>query len=464
MERLQKVAGHLRPDANMARSAESKTTSSGECTRQRAVIVTGARTPFLKSFGLVRSKTSIDLGAAAVKGLLEKTKLDPTLVDEIIMGNVVVSTAAPNLAREIVIDLELPRTIPGTTVSIACLSGLEAVSQGVLRVEHGDADVVIAGGSDALSAGELPMPKSFTRALGKYQMGGGNKKGWGGIRELLAEAGPPTSWVPKPNSIAERSTGKTMGYHADLMADINEIPRAEQDKFAADSHRKAYEAQKSGLLDDEVVAVKTDSGKFVSKDNLVRSSLDPEKVSKLKPAFRPTGTITAASSSALTDGASAVLIMSESKAAKLGYATDIVMRSYSKTAIDPHPQLLMAPAIAINRALKRAGLSLDDIDIFEIHEAFAAQVLATLKVLESPEFAKKVPGGAVALGKVPLEKLNPNGGSLAIGHPFAATGGRLVASASNQLRRTGKRFALISICAAGGIGGVMILENTAATS
>lgn len=408
----------------------------------------------------------MQLGMAAVSGLIKKTKLNPEVIDEVIMGNVVVSSASPNLAREIVIDLNLPRKIPGTTVSIACLSGLQAVAQAVAQIEHGDSHCIVAGGSDSLSSGELPMPRKLTLALGKYQMGGGNKKGWKGMQEMLQAAGPPSTWMPKPNSIAERATGKSMGYHADLMAEINAVPRAEQDRLAASSHEKASKALAAGKMAGEVVPVTNAKGKVVSKDNLIRASMDPSKLAKLGPAFRKAqpgtcgGTVTAASSSALTDGASAVLVMSEEKARELGYPADIVVRAYVKTAIEPYPQLLLAPAIAIPKALEKAGLKLEDIDIFEIHEAFAAQVLATLRVLESKEFAQKHLGRDQPVGKIPVEKINPNGGSLAIGHPFAATGGRLVAAASNELRRSKKRFALISICAAGGIGGVMILENT----
>ena len=194
-----------------------------------------------------------------------------------------------------------------------------------------------------------------------------------------------------------------------------------------------------------------------------QATMSEAGVAKLKPAFRPgeAGTVTAASSSALTDGASAVLVMSEAKAQRLGYSTSITVKSYAKAAIEPYPQLLLAPAIAIPKALAKAGLALEDIDVFEIHEAFAAQVLATLNALESPAFARDFLGRADGkpFGTIPRSKINPNGGSIALGHPFAATGGRLVTSLSNELRRTGKRYGLISVCAAGGIGGVMILEN-----
>jgi len=345
---------------------------------------------------------------------------------------------------------------------MACLSGLEAIAQGVLAIEHGDSEVVVAGGSDSLSNPELVMPRRFTQALAFYQMGGGNKKGYQGLKAFLKEAGLPTTWTPQRPAIAERSTGKVMGYHADLMAEINKITRKEQDEFAAASHQKAAKAEKAGYLAQEIVPIKSElTGKDFIKDNLIRGQSDPAKMAQLPPVFRPppVGTITAASSSPLTDGSSAVLLMSEEKAAKLGYPTDVIMRVYVKTAIDPHPQLLLAPAVGIHRALIRAGLSLSDIDFFEIHEAFAGQVLATLTVLQSKEFAQQVLGISEPVGTIDLKKVNPNGSSISIGHPFAATGGRIVTSAVNHLRRTGLRFALISICAAGGLGGVAILER-----
>lgn len=404
---------------------------------------------------------SIGLAVTAVGGLIHSTKLDPFEVDGVILGNVVVNSGAPNLAREVILDLNLPKHIPGTTISIACLSGLEAVSLAQLSIETGNAKVIIAGGSDSLSSGELPMPRKFTRALGKYQMGGGSKKGWSGMKEIFDYAGySPSNWLPVPNGINERSTGKSMGYHADMMAEINGVDRTEQDSFAIRSHRNAYHAREAGKLKQEIIPVIT-KGKSVAKDDLVRPDMDAARVAALPPAFRPrpVGTVSAATSSALTDGASAVLIMSAQRATELGYPADIVIRSYYKTAIEPFPQLLLAPAIAIPRALERAGLQLEDIDLFEIHEAFSAQVLATIKCLADPAFAKAYLGRSKAVGLIDINKVNVNGGSIAIGHPFAATGGRLVASLAAELRRTKKRFGLISICAAGGIGGVMILER-----
>jgi acetyl-CoA acyltransferase len=432
-----------------------------------AVVVDGTRTPFSKSFGELMHEDSIQLGVTAVQGLLEKTALAATEVDELLFGNVVVKSGAPNIAREILLDAGLPRKIPGTTVIVQCLSGLECVAQAARLIEAGDCQTVIAGGSDSLSSAEVPLPAALTLALGKYAMGGGSKKGFGGVVDLLKQAGMPHTWIPTQPGIEERSTGKSMGFHADMMASINSVTREEQDRWCLASHQKAAAAVANGNIPSEITPVRTADGKTVEADNLIRPAMTEAQVQKLKPAFRSEaeeGTVTAASSSALTDGASAVLVMSEAKAKALGYPTNIVIRSYAKTAVEPNPQLLLAPAVAIPLALEKAGIGVDDIDIWEIHEAFAAQVLATLRCLESPAFAQEFLGRTdgqafMQVGAIPHEKINPNGSSIAIGHPFAATGGRLVTSLTNELRRSGKRFGLISICAAGGIGGVMILEN-----
>ena len=427
------------------------------------MVVTGVRTPFVRSFTALRSTSALTLAATAISALLAATALPPWRVDQLVLGNVVVSTSSPNIAREAVLDLHLPPSIPGTTVSVACLSGLEAVALAVAAVERGEADCVIAGGVDSTSNAEMPLPQHVTSALALYQMGGGNKRGWQGWRELLSGLGMPWTWLPSAPTVSERSTGMRMGDHADLMAEINGITREEQDAWSVRSHQLAAKARKDGKLDAEVCPITTADGRRITRDSLIRDSIDVGKLASLPPVFRPPpiGTVTAASSSALTDGASACLLMSAPLAASMGYATDISVVTYVKCAVDPFPQLLLAPAIAIPIALHRAGLQLADIDLFEFHEAFAGQVLATLACLDSADFYIRVGlpvvGGKV--GKVDRDRVNVNGGSIALGHPFGATGGRLVASLCAEMRRRQVRYGLISVCAAGGIGGVMIVER-----
>lgn len=432
----------------------------------RAVIVQGVRTPFVKSFGELMKVDTVGLSVAAVGGLMAKSKLDPNEIDHLVWGNVVMQTNAPNVAREIIIDLNLPKHIAAHSTSMACASGLNAIVQACMLVESGHAEVVIAGGSDSVSNGELPIPRRLAYGLAQFIYG--KKKGLAALPNFFKEAGyNPLKWLPQPPAIAERSTGKTMGWHGDMISEMYGVTRAEQEAFAIASHRNASIARKKGYFLDEVVPVEAPKGKksvTVANDNLIRDDFEamPEKLPKLKPAFRkPDGTITAATSSALTDGASAVLVMSEEKAKKLGYPTDISLKSWHFSAIDPYPQLLLAPALAWPRVLEKAKLTAKDIDVFEIHEAFAGQVLTTIKCLESAEFAKKYlnQDKPVIEGKIDMSKVNINGGSIAIGHPFAATGGRVVTAAANELRRSGKKHALVSICAAGGLGGVGIIER-----
>jgi len=402
---------------------------------------------------------AIDLGCTAVSGLIKKTKIDPRWVDEIIWGNVVVNVSAPNVAREIVLQLGLPDTISGVTVSRACLSGLEAILQGVRLIETGQAQCVIAGGSDSTSNCDVPIPRHLQHALGKYTKGGGDKNGYRGIIEFVKEAGWPTTWAPEAPAIAERSTGKTMGYHADLMAEINNVSKDDQDRYAITSHMRSYQAQQKGYLSDEIEPVVLKDGTVIDHDPMIRSKIDPSKLAKLGPVFRKSGTISAATSSALTDGGSAVLLMSEEFARKHGYPTDCSFESYDITGVDPFPQLLLAPAFAIPKVLDRAGISMKDVDFVEMHEAFAAQVLSTLKVLASKEFARDRLHRNAPVGEVPMDKLNPNGSSLSIGHSFAATGGRIVTAAIHEMRRSDKKNCLISICAAGSLGGAALISR-----
>jgi len=434
---------------------------------EKAVIVHGVRTPFVKSFGKMMKVDTIGLSSAAVHGLLDKTKLDPQHVNHLVWGNVVMQTNAPNVAREIIIDLNMPKHIAAHSTSMACASGLNAITQACMLVETGNADCVIAGGSDSVSNGELPIPRNLAYGLAQF-IYGRNKGSLAALPDFFREAGyNPLKWLPTPPAIAERSTGKTMGWHGDMISELYKVPRAEQEKLALKSHENACKAAERGFFKDEIVPVSFKKGSKtveVTDDDLVRKDWAKlgEKLPKLKPAFRkPNGTITAATSSALTDGASAVLVMSESKAKALGYPTDIRLKSWHFSAIDPYPQLLLAPALAWPVALKKASLTAKDIDRWEIHEAFAGQVLTTIKCMESPEFAKKYLDMDKPVLESPLDhsKLNVNGGSIALGHPFAATGGRCITAAANELRRSGEKHALVSICAAGGLGGVAVVER-----
>lgn len=422
---------------------------------RRAVIVDGVRTPFVRAFGEFLEMDTIELGKAAVLGLLAKTRLDRKLVESVVWGGVILPQGAPNLAREIALDLGFRPEAEGMTVTRACASGLQAITLAVNAIERGEADVVIAGGSDSTSNAALQMPRSFMRKVAPVAM---NKKA--GVADyfgVLAKLSPK-DLVPTSPDIRERSTGELMGESAERMAERNEIAREAQDLLAYNSHQRAAAAIADGRLAPEIAVVETPRGERVHADGLVRGDTALEKLAKLKPAFKKGGTLTAGNSSALTDGASAVLVMSEEAARALGYTPLAAFRSWAYVGVDPADQLLIGPAIAMPKALERAGLELSDITYVDIHEAFAAQVLCVTKMLASDAWAQQRLGRDKAVGEVAPAKLNVLGGSVALGHPFAATGARMVTSMAHQLHRNGGGTALLGICAAGGLGAAAVLE------
>jgi acetyl-CoA acyltransferase len=424
--------------------------------QDRAVIVGGMRTPFAKAFGELMELDTIALGVAATSALMRKLNLDPRQIDSVVWSGVVLPPLAVNIGREIVLDLGLPTSVEAMTVTRACTSSLSAITIAASAIERGDADVVIAGGSDSTSNAPIAFPTKVTRTLAPLALSG--KATAQDILGALSQLIPLSEVLPRQPRVAERTTGEVMGESAERMAQRNEISRQAQDEFALRSHKRAARAIATGRFDDEITKVQTPTG-FVHVDTLVRADTSLEKLSKLKPVFAKNGTITAGSSSALTDGAAAVVLMRESKARALGYLPLAAFKSWSYVAVDPADQLLLGPAIAVPKALERAGLKLADIDIVDMHEAFAAQVLSVLKMLGSRAFARERLGRDEAVGDIDPDKLNPYGGSIAIGHPFAATGARIVTTLANELHRTEKRTALVGICAAGGLGAAAVLEK-----
>jgi acetyl-CoA acyltransferase len=423
---------------------------------RRAVIVSGARTPFVKAFGDFTAIDTIGLGAAAVAGLLKKTGLGHKEVEAIIWGGVILPGASPNVAREIALDLRLDPGCEGMTVTRACASGLQAVTLAAAAIERGEADVIVAGGSDSTSNAELKLPQKVVHALAPLALG---KPTPGDYLAVLSKLMPISEILPQKPKIAERTTGEVMGEAAERMAKRNEISRAAQDEFAVRSHQRAAAAIASGRFDDEVVPVRTPDGRWVHGDGLVRADSSVERLAKLRPVFAKDGTLTAGNSSPLTDGGAAVLLMSEEKARALGLTPLAAFAGWAYTGVDPSDQLLMGPALAMPKALDRAGMKLSDIDLVDMHEAFAAQVLAVLKMLASPSFARLRLGREAAIGDVDPARLNIHGGSLALGHPFGATGARMVTTMANELHRSGKQTALLGLCAAGGLGAAAVLER-----
>lgn len=423
---------------------------------RRAVVVAGIRTPFVKAFGEFMKMDTIALGVAAVQALLQRTELSRHEIDSIVWGGVILPGTAPNVGREIALDLKLPPSVEAYTVSRACASGLQAITSAAAAIEHGDADVIIAGGSDSTSNAEIKLPQKLVHALAPLAFG---KAKPSDILGVLAQLMPLHELIPQRPKIAERTTGQMMGESAENMATRNEISRQAQDEFALRSHLRAAAAIASGRLDREVAPVEISPGKWVHTDRLVRGDTSLDKLARLKPVFAKDGTLTAGNSSPLTDGAAAVLLMSEQKAQALGLQPLAAIRSWSYVGVDPADQLLMGPAIAMPLAAKRAGLTIRDIDLFDIHEAFAAQVLSVLKMMTSDRFAQERYGQDKAFGAIDPDKLNLHGGSVSIGHPFGATGARMVTTMANELQLQNKQFALLGLCAAGGLGAATVLER-----
>jgi acetyl-CoA acyltransferase len=419
--------------------------------KQRAVIVTGVRTPFVKAFGKFLKLDSIDLADIAVKSLLERTDLPHEEIDSIVWGGVILPALAPNIAREVALDLRLPASVEGMTCTRACASGLQAVTLAAAAIERGEADVVIAGGSDSTSNAPLNLPQKAVHALAPLAFGKAATPG--DYLGVLSQMMPITEILPKMPKIAERTTGEVMGESAESMARRNEVTREAQDYFAERSHHRAAAAIASGRFDDEVTSVEG-----VYADNIVRGDTTFEKLSKLRPVFSKDGTVTAGNASALTDGAAAVLLMSEEKAKALGYKPLAAFRSWAYVGVDPADQLLIGPALAMPKALDRAGMELKDTSIVDMHEAFAAQVLSVTKALASKGFAEVRLGKSKAVGEIDEDNFNIYGGSLSIGHPFGATGARMVTTMANELAISGKETALLGICAAGGLGAAAVLE------
>ena len=424
-------------------------------TANRAVIVAGVRTPFVRAFTDFTRLDSIALAGAAVRGLLDRSGIAPGEIEALVWGGVILPSHAPNIAREVALDLKLDYGCEGYTVTRACASGLQAVTSAAAAIERGEYDIMIAGGSDSTSNAEIKLPQKVVHAVAPVALGKPSPRDYLDVVRRLA---PFTDVLPRQPKISERTTGEVMGESAEKMARVNGISRADQDAFAARSHHRAAAAIASGRFDDEVVPVRTPDGTLIETDGLVRATTSVEKLATLKPVFAEGGSVTAGNASPLTDGASAVLLMSEAKARALGFTPLAAIRSWSYVSVDPADQVLIGPAVSMPRALDKAGLSLADVDLVDIHEAFAAQTLSVLRMLESPAWAKERLGRDDAVGSVDIDRLNVHGGSISLGHPFGATGARMVTTMANELARTGKQTALLGICAAGGIGASAVLE------
>ncbi len=430
---------------------------NGKSVGRRVAIVAGLRTPFVKSAGSFRKLTALDLGKAVVNELVARSDLPREEIDLVVYGQVVPSIHAPNIAREIVLGTGMPQKVDAWSVSRACATAVQATCSAADQIALGQADVAIAGGAECLS----DVPITVSRPLADALVSASRARDLPGKLRSFAHLSAK-DLLPVPPALKEPSTGLTMGESAEKMAKEHGVGREEQDRFAKRSHDRAAAAWKEGKYDREVMHVLAppryeDS---TTKDDFVREDTDLAKMAQLKPAFdRKYGTITAANSSGLTDGASALLLMSEEKAKALGHTPLGYLRSYAFAAIDPKWQMLMGPSFATPLALDRAGCTLGDMDVVDVHEAFASVVLCNLKAMASKKFCEEKLGRSEALGEVDDDKLNPNGGSIALGHPFAATGGRMILNTLNELGRRGKSLGLVTLCAAGGLGAAVVVER-----
>jgi len=423
-------------------------------TLRPVAILGGSRTPFTKSFTHYRNVTNQTLMTAALNGIVDKFHLQGHLIGDVAMGSVINHSKDFNLARECVLSTKLDPRTPGYNVQRACGTGIETANQIGLKIASGQIEVGIAGGSDTNS----DVPVVGTKELATFLL---NLRDARSLPERLKVAAGfrPNILMPKFPTVNEPRTGLSMGDHTELMVKEWKISRADQDQLAFESHQKTAAAYAEGFFSDSII-----SFNGLDKDTIVRAETTLEKLAKLKPAFdkSETGTLTAGNSTALTDGASAVLLSSQDWAAKnkiepLAYIVDV-----EAAALDfVHGEgLLMAPTLAVARLLRRNNLTLQDFDIYEIHEAFAGQVLCTLKAWEDANYCKTKLGAPGALGSIDRKKLNPKGSSLATGHPFAATGGRILHTLAKQLAQRGKGRGLISVCTAGGMGVAAIVKRT----
>ncbi len=423
-------------------------------TLRKVAVIGGVRTPFCRSNTGYDDLTNLDLMTAALNGLVDKYGLHGEHIDEVVGGAVITHAKDFNLTREAVIGTKLREDTPGVTLSQACGTSLQAALGSAAKIAIGQIDCAIATGADTVSDPPIELKRSLAKRLAKF----GAEKGVAKKATSLFSGLSLGDIAITPPANAEPRTGLSMGQHCELMAKQWKIPRAEQDQLAFRSHRRAAAAYDSGFLDDLVAPT---AGVF--RDNNLRPDISLEKIALLQPAFdKENGTLTAANSTPLTDGASAVLLASEEWAAAHGLKPLAYLtygQHYAIDFVDEGRGLLMAPTIAVSKMLDRAGLTLQDFDFYEIHEAFAAQVLCTLKAWEDADYCKTMLGKDKPLGPIDRSKMNVKGSSLAYGHPFAATGARIIATLAKILEENGGGRGLISICTAGGMGVCAILER-----
>mmetsp|Transcript_27089 Transcript_27089/g.63945 ORF Transcript_27089/g.63945 Transcript_27089/m.63945 type:complete len:460 (+) Transcript_27089:77-1456(+) len=422
---------------------------------KKVVFVQGARTPFCVAGTDFEDYMAHDLQREAIQGLMKKTGVKGTDIDYVCAGYVIQDVLTSNVAREAAMGAGLPLTVPAHTVTLACIGANVATATLMDKIRVGQIECGIAGGVEVMS----DLPIRYSRPLRKRLLKLGKMKTTQQKLNLFKGL-TSADFVPQPPAVAEFSTGEVMGNSADRLCAALGVSRADQDAFAKRSHEAARDATQAGFFKEELVPMKsTQTDKYVMEDNGIRPST-LEKLGALKPAFiKPHGTVTAATSSFLTDGGSASLIASEDKCYQLGLTPRGILRDYVFVSQDPKEQLLLGPSYATAKLLQKTGMSIADIGVWEFHEAFAGQVLANINAMNSDAWCKKNLKLDTKLGELPMEMLNTRGGSLSVGHPFGATGTRLLTWACDRLKYEDKQFAVVTACAAGGQGVAMLVER-----
>lgn len=423
---------------------------------EEVVLVDGCRIPFRRAGSDYAAVGSYDLAREVLAGMLARHDLTGDEIDAVIMGSVIQNPQTSNVARDASLAAGLPHGVPASTVTMACISANRAIADAASQLALGRAGLMLAGGVESLSDVPLGLGKAARQRLQGARQAKSARDYLDLVRGLR-----PADLLPRPPPIAEYSTGETMGQSADRLAAAFGVSREEQDAYALRSHQSAARATREGKLSQEILPTALPARfQALGQDNTFREDTSMEKLSRLPPVFvKPHGTITAGNSSPLTDGAAVTLLATTSRAEELGLQPRAVIRDWVFIAQDPGRELLLGPAFAVPRLLERNGVDWNDLQVIEIHEAFAGQVLAVLTALGSDAFARERLGRSGKVAEVELERINPLGGSLSLGHPFGATGARLLTTAANRLMDEDGQLALVTACAAGGLGHAMLLER-----
>lgn len=436
----------------LLKRAFSSSSTSLKAAERRVAIVDGVRTPFKLSGTDFNDMAVYDLSRTIMKSVLDRNVMDGSEIDNVIWGNVIQEVTTSNVAREAALGAGIPKNIPAHTVTMACISSNQAIASGAEKILSGRADIILAGGVETFS----DVPIRFQKSLRQKLIASPKimKKGPVAVIQHLTKGLKMADLAPEAPAIKNFLTQEVMGHSSDRLAQRFGVTRQEQDEFAVASHNNAYTATAEGMLESQIAAVKGDK-----TDNGIRE-VKYEDMSRLKPVFiKPHGTHTPGNSSFLTDGAAANLIMSSTKCDELNITPMAYLKDWTFQAVDPFEDLLLGPAFCIPKLLKDNGLTMADIDVWEIHEAFAGQVLANIKAMDSTTFSTDSLGWDQKVGCVDMTKLNSWGGSLAIGHPFGATGSRITTNACNRLHREGGKYAIIAACADSGLAYGGLIER-----